>query len=79
MLSPIASGSTPSDPSTMEGGVAMEEERTVVSIDTASEVVTVGSSSEGSVFAPTEAKRPKAIAKPMPKLRIRREGRHHTS
>ena len=29
MLSPIQSATTPSDPSTMEGGVAMEEERTV--------------------------------------------------
>ena len=52
-----------------------EAERTVVSIDSASEVVTVASSSEGSVFAPPEAKRPKAVAKPRPKLLIRNKGR----
>ena len=75
MLSPIASGSTPSDPSTMEGGVAMEEQ-TVVSDGTANDtVVTVVSSSEGSVFAPPEPKRPKAVAKPMPKSLKRSKGK----
>ena len=65
MLSPIASGTTPSDPSTTEGGVAHMEE-TVVSDDAvidaetvASSVVTVHSSSDGSVFAPPEPKRAK--------------------
>ena len=76
ILSPIQSATTPSDPSTMEGGVAMEEERTVVSIGSVSEVITVARSSEGSAtFAPPEPKRAKAVAKPRPKVLIKNKGR----
>ena len=75
MLSPIASGTTPSDPSTTEGGVAMEETMVVSDVDAGtvnSSVVTVMSSGEGSVFTLPEPKRPKAVAKPMPKLKVKK-------
>ena len=75
MLSPIQSAATPSDPSTMEGHVAVEE-HTVVSVDSTSDANTVASSSVASAeLAPSVPKRAKASAKPKAKAVAKSKGR----
>ena len=59
MLSPIASGTTPSDPSTIEGGSAIVEAETIAESVAAESIHSSYTSSGATEVQAPEAKRPK--------------------